>query len=72
MFSFIEGYHNTSPISVMSTNMRLRLKNRIKGIADKVTEGLNLEKETWNCLDDAETYVENMKTEIDAAVQDAV
>lgn len=56
----------------MGTNMRLRLKNHIKEIADKVTEGLNLEKKTWNSLDDAETYVENMKTEIDAAVQDTV
>lgn len=52
--------------------MRHRLQKQIKQIADQVVEGLNLEKKTWSSLDDAETDVENMKSEIDVSVQQAV
>lgn len=52
--------------------LRRDLKVKLKVIADKVTEGLNIEEKVWRKLDDAKCDVTEMKTVIDRMVDEAV
>ena len=52
--------------------MRREMSVKLKKIADKVTEGSNLEKSTWKDLDAIEFDVVKMKAEIDHAVDEIV
>jgi hypothetical protein len=69
---FSSGLHAISAIAMMADSMRLQLNDRIKKIADQVTEGLNLEKKSWSSLYDVECEVTKMMSEIDERVEKAV
>ena len=45
---------------------------KLKQIADKVSDGSNLQKSTWKDLDAIESDVVTMKAEIDQAVDEIV
>ena len=64
--------HDVAAIQKIATTLQHELHVKLKTLADSFTEGLNLEKKTWNELHDVECEVSNMTSEIDLAVEDAV
>ena len=59
-------------ITMVAGNTRRELNASIKKIADKITEGLNLEKKAWSDLHSFECEVARCLNEIDEVVEKAV
>ena len=57
---------------MVALSMKRELDAKIKGIADKITGGLNLEKRVWASLHEVEEEVSKMMHEVDETVQEAV
>lgn len=64
--------HDTVPLPTMAARMRHELNTKLKDIADKITEGINLEKTTWEGLHQIESEVPILMTEIDRVVEEKV
>ena len=64
--------HNIAAIQKIANTLQHKLNEKLRTIADSVTEGLNLEKKTWNDLHQVECDVSRMMSEIDQAVKEAV
>ena len=60
--------HDIAAIQKIASTLQHELHVKLKTLADSVTEGLNLEKKTWNELHDVKCEVTNMTYEIDQAV----
>ena len=59
-------------ISQVAENMRRELNDSVIKIADKITEGLNLEKKAWSDLHSFECEVARSLNEIDEVAEKAV
>ena len=64
--------HDIAAIQKIANTLQHELHVKLNTLADSVTEGLNLEKETWNELHEVECKVSNMTSKIDQAVEEAV
>ena len=52
--------------------MKKELSAKLKCIGNKVAAGLNLEKKTWKNLDEVETHVTEMMSDVDVTVEEGV
>lgn len=64
--------HDTASIPTMAARMRHELHIKLKVIADKITDGINLEKKTWEGLHQVESEVPKLMTEIDRVLEEKV